>query len=133
MIRRPPRSTRTDTLFPYTTLFRSPRDVATYRASARLLRRSSSSSTPDLRRRQRRPSVWWVKVVALAILERRQAALFADDLANTNLFRVERVNRALRGAAASHFLQALQRETPDVGYGGAADRKSFVKGKRVSE
>src|SRR3546814_4483113 len=27
MIRRPPRSTRTDTLFPYTTLFRSARDV----------------------------------------------------------------------------------------------------------
>src|SRR3546814_7665479 len=28
MIRRPPRSTRTDTLFPYTTLFRSPVDHA---------------------------------------------------------------------------------------------------------
>src|SRR3546814_7313826 len=28
MIRRPPRSTRTDTLFPYTTLFRSPRPCA---------------------------------------------------------------------------------------------------------
>src|SRR3546814_15196781 len=28
MIRRPPRSTRTDTLFPYTTLFRSARDRA---------------------------------------------------------------------------------------------------------
>src|SRR3546814_13330079 len=28
MIRRPPRSTRTDTLFPYTTLFRSDLDVA---------------------------------------------------------------------------------------------------------
>src|SRR3546814_8131143 len=27
MLRRPPRSTRTDTLFPYTTLFRSPGDV----------------------------------------------------------------------------------------------------------
>src|SRR3546814_9512518 len=27
MIRRPPRSTRTDTLFPYTTLFRSPRHL----------------------------------------------------------------------------------------------------------
>src|SRR3546814_7028793 len=27
MIRRPPRSTRTDTLFPYTTLFRSPADL----------------------------------------------------------------------------------------------------------
>src|SRR3546814_21122559 len=31
MIRRPPRSTRTDTLFPYTTLFRSP---APHRATA---------------------------------------------------------------------------------------------------
>src|SRR3546814_2249029 len=28
MIRRPPRSTRTDTLFPYTTLFRSPDELA---------------------------------------------------------------------------------------------------------
>src|SRR3546814_18068906 len=27
MIRRPPRSTRTDTLFPYTTLFRSPSEL----------------------------------------------------------------------------------------------------------
>src|SRR3546814_5754935 len=34
MIRRPPRSTRTDTLFPYTTLFRSPS-------------RFASASTPD--------------------------------------------------------------------------------------
>src|SRR3546814_11160939 len=30
MIRRPPRSTRTDTLFPYTTLFRSARTRAVY-------------------------------------------------------------------------------------------------------
>src|SRR3546814_5441293 len=30
MIRRPPRSTRTDTLFPYTTLFRSPRKVLAF-------------------------------------------------------------------------------------------------------
>src|SRR3546814_20735036 len=30
MIRRPPRSTRTDTLFPYTTLFRSVIDQATW-------------------------------------------------------------------------------------------------------
>src|SRR3546814_13384363 len=28
MIRRPPRSTRTDTLFPYTTLFRSPSPIS---------------------------------------------------------------------------------------------------------
>src|SRR3546814_2943243 len=34
MIRRPPRSTRTDTLFPYTTLFRSPRERAAVHESA---------------------------------------------------------------------------------------------------
>src|SRR3546814_7290918 len=33
MIRRPPRSTRTDTLFPYTTLFRSPINRASWCAS----------------------------------------------------------------------------------------------------
>src|SRR3546814_1641504 len=33
MIRRPPRSTRTDTLFPYTTLFRSKRDWPVLRAN----------------------------------------------------------------------------------------------------
>src|SRR3546814_12801770 len=33
MIRRPPRSTRTDTLFPYTTLFRSPLDAASVDAA----------------------------------------------------------------------------------------------------
>src|SRR3546814_10384861 len=41
MIRRPPRSTRTDTLFPYTTLFRS---VAQGRKVRVLLRRSSSTA-----------------------------------------------------------------------------------------
>src|SRR3546814_7877725 len=37
MILRPPRSTRTDTLFPYTTLFRSPicPRLATFRAASR--------------------------------------------------------------------------------------------------
>src|SRR3546814_7399836 len=40
MIRRPPRSTRTDTLFPYTTLFRSRRfDQGAARGSRRLSRR----------------------------------------------------------------------------------------------
>src|SRR3546814_3708631 len=34
MIRRPPRSTRTDTLFPYTTLFRSDAGAALRRAAA---------------------------------------------------------------------------------------------------
>src|SRR3546814_4741429 len=45
MIRRPPRSTRTDTLFPYTTLFRSADDAA--RPSARHRPRPA---VPDSRR-----------------------------------------------------------------------------------
>src|SRR3546814_3248859 len=36
MIRRPPRSTRTDTLFPYTTLFRSPSSFPPSRREASL-------------------------------------------------------------------------------------------------
>src|SRR3546814_9965684 len=36
MIRRPPRSTRTDTLFPYTTLFRSDRRIAGTRSQPHL-------------------------------------------------------------------------------------------------
>src|SRR3546814_7391473 len=42
MIRRPPRSTRTDTLFPYTTLFRSPQES--------LKMPSEGATSPALRR-----------------------------------------------------------------------------------
>src|SRR3546814_6975771 len=43
MIRRPPRATRTDTLFPYTTLFRA---LRTGRAGARSRRRRRSDASP---------------------------------------------------------------------------------------
>src|SRR3546814_1040889 len=42
MIRRPPRSTRTDTLFPYTTLFRSPRPTRLRAARASVNNRLAS-------------------------------------------------------------------------------------------
>src|SRR3546814_4012433 len=49
MIRRPPRSTRTDTLFPYTTLFRSPVSIAILRWLSRIGRpRSPGSGGPSL-------------------------------------------------------------------------------------
>src|SRR3546814_1448030 len=50
MIRRPPRSTRTDTLFPYTTLFRSPR----YAAADRAARRPEQCADRSRRRRRDR-------------------------------------------------------------------------------
>src|SRR3546814_13054731 len=46
MIRRPPRSTRTDTLFPYTTLFRSPGE----KVLARIVRQKPSFDTARLER-----------------------------------------------------------------------------------
>src|SRR3546814_19686734 len=51
MIRRPPRSTRTDTLFPYTTLFRSHLRVGTYGGLDRTMERNAVGS-----RLQDRPS-----------------------------------------------------------------------------
>src|SRR3546814_14152305 len=51
MIRRPPKSTRTDTLFPYTTLFRAPRQVREVRASRQALR-ADRVDEEDGRRRQ---------------------------------------------------------------------------------
>src|SRR3546814_536636 len=48
MIRRPPRSTRTDTLFPYTTLFRSPDASGAAYVELRLLNSGSASETMTL-------------------------------------------------------------------------------------
>src|SRR3546814_9287309 len=50
MIRRPPRSTRTDTLFPYTTLFRSldHRAIAHQRGEARTVERRRHRDQPQI-------------------------------------------------------------------------------------
>src|SRR3546814_10485210 len=45
MIRPPPRSTRTDTLFPYTTLFRSPLKILGKKMAAVLLGKAAKSSS----------------------------------------------------------------------------------------
>src|SRR3546814_1443841 len=59
MIRRPPRSTRTDTLFPYTTLFRSDRaGLAVFgRATGDASGRHNSLLPPDGGRRSRQGDV----------------------------------------------------------------------------
>src|SRR3546814_1055998 len=66
MIRRPPRSTRTDTLFPYTTLFRSAGLPAAHRPACAAVRRggvAASTQSParpagacHLRRGEARPA-----------------------------------------------------------------------------
>src|SRR3546814_2444821 len=57
MIRRPPRSTRTDTLFPYTTLFRSRPPPHIWPCSSRSCSRWRKSQSPP-RCRCRPPPTW---------------------------------------------------------------------------
>src|SRR3546814_18104179 len=52
MIRRPPRSTRTDTLFPYTTLFRSQAIITHAEAEARALLAKAEADADDLMTRR---------------------------------------------------------------------------------
>src|SRR3546814_1886267 len=58
MIRRPPRSTRTDTLFPYTTLFRSPEPEA-----------QAHDALPDVEQRRARRGIVRVREVLRQLLE----------------------------------------------------------------
>src|SRR3546814_7796655 len=56
MIRRPPRSTRTDTLFPYTTLFRSACEGSAARRESGTAAPASAPWSPRARRRSPRRS-----------------------------------------------------------------------------
>src|SRR3546814_599358 len=92
-IRRPPRSTRTDTLLPYTTLFRSDGQQAVDRAHALVgrLRHAAAAQRIDLapgerpleRRLDRRPSV-------------ERIALGVDDAAEQRLAARDHAARAVR-------------------------------------
>src|SRR3546814_10227086 len=65
MLRRPPRSTRTDTLSPYTTLFRSPFGAMQELLAklARLLRLPQWNPSERLQRR-----LWWGKYITAAFV-----------------------------------------------------------------
>src|SRR3546814_19567802 len=103
MIRRPPRSTRTDTFFPYTTLFRSPRRRR-LRADVVYL----VGAEPTLRRGADRSG--------RRFLRRRRAAGTCLSLALGG-----------DGGAAGRAVAGGPRTRPRSG-----DRKSVVEGKSVS-
>src|SRR3546814_8262912 len=81
MLRQPPRSTRTDTLFPYTPLFRSPREAGHLAEDA--VERNAGEGEPDHRRdhqreNRRRPPVlardighWLTVILAMVIANSR--------------------------------------------------------------
>src|SRR3546814_16595894 len=129
MIRRPPRSTRTDTLFPYTTLFRSGRTVLRQAQHERILiylRVFVSWCEPkSLHRRARKP-----------VVDRRPQPFDRDGRHRNPRFRarrpgmqrVEQMRRRLgQIPRRAELIIAAKRATPDP-----KNRKSVVSGKRVS-
>src|SRR3546814_6921188 len=87
MLRRPPRSTRTDTLFPYTTLFRS---------GAAHSRNASSREADPFDSARARTS--WIRYMDQTLLEVRvtKKTLEADDIASFEL-------KNCNGSSLPHF------------------------------
>src|SRR3546814_4538219 len=96
MIRRPPRSTRTDTLFPYTTLFRSSAGRDRVRPGGGRIRRYPPSSSPS-----RQPQH----------LRHRVAPRFLVDQPQRRPHRAAREDHAVFGAVreGEHLLGARER------------------------
>src|SRR3546814_16871155 len=131
MIRRPPRSTRTDTLFPYTTLFRSPvatarkfgRELLAEEAGDMLARRGEAvvdgRGDQHLDDRRLRPAILFrVEKGAVHIVERRRE----DD---------PRLVMLARFGEAGELRQLRQRAIHTEG-AAARDRQGVGQGKRVS-
>src|SRR3546814_9992093 len=102
MIRRPPRSTRTDTLFPYTTLFRSTLEEG-YRLTSRFAAtlnvdfKATDNLTLSLRSRYNRNSIWQDKSILTYTTGARSRGVDGDPaldfttqlLPTTDSFRIQ--------------------------------------------
>src|SRR3546814_18944096 len=119
MIRRPPRSTRTDTLFPYTTLFRSSlRDavtsVATHRSSAKLAALQAQAFVPGGAH---------IACPLTAILQEhdfvasdsKQVFVWDDPLSlEQQLTAQARIERKRSESGKSESVRIVQRESPHI-------------------
>src|SRR3546814_15881258 len=128
MIRRPPRSTRTDTLFPYTTLFRSLRQEEVAANAARhagiidLLRGIGQTETDEGARRDDPAARRFIRIQGVAITQFGGQERTGLDLIERELA-IQRRSRLAAGA--EHFT---------VNFGDAktvgAERKRGGAGKR---
>src|SRR3546814_5316434 len=111
MIRRPPRSTRTDTLLPYTTLFRS-QDLCDHHPSPQLSRRDRGSGAGV---RQVRRRIWRDHHLCLEH-PRRNPDAFGGGLLRAS----GAGGRGERGAACGSVGAAFHRGADRVGVAGPA-------------
>src|SRR3546814_9484224 len=100
MIRRPPRSTRTDTLFPYTTLFRSTRDNLS----------SRSPSGDGLSSRS--PSGDGAPILSVSQLSAAIKRAVEDGFARV---RVRGELSGAKRAASGHFYASLKDDNAQIG------------------
>src|SRR3546814_16954807 len=97
MIRRPPRSTRTDTLFPYTTLFRSVPDDYRRRQT---LKNSERYITPELKE-------WEDKVLSARERSLAREKLLFEELLDTAATHAPALSRCAWALAQIDALAAL--------------------------
>src|SRR3546814_13552792 len=133
MIRRPPRSTRTDTLFPYTTLFRSLL-TRRHREQARSHRFESSVTGPGAPVRSTGSNPRSKQRLMLTALfgtehEHTMPATFEVQPGKID-FRVQRLDVNLAVAHLDHQQTFLGQMVG--GLGQHSDRKRVVQGKRLS-
>src|SRR3546814_5575826 len=118
MIRRPPRSTRTDTLFPYTTLFRSADRVAAIERALRPAQDFDALDVVDVEHRGLGAvQIDVVEIDADALFEARDRVLLADaaDAGAERRVRAARdFERGVRSEEHTSALQSLMRISYDV-------------------
>src|SRR3546814_3451402 len=101
MIRRPPRSTRTDTLFPYTTLFRSRRETAgACHGNAAAHAMDAGAPAPRHRRHRRRSEE---HTSELQSLMRISYAVFCLKKKKKKTRRIKRSNKAKMKPSTHHI------------------------------
>src|SRR3546814_19347167 len=130
MLWRPPRSTRTDTLFPYTTLFRSPREAAPCRPPMRPGDRERRPCRPPpspagLRRAQLR------KPLHTCFIRERTAPGLSDDGSLGAICRLTALAAHRRSGVATQKAANATHHRSTLPDARTTDRKSGEEGKRV--
>src|SRR3546814_1494115 len=108
MIRRPPRSTRTDTLFPYTTLFRSCRRRRLYRRGLRRRARRSARDRGGGRSEEHTSELQSLMRISYAVFCLHKKKQVIGKMTNDNV-QSDKITRRLSINSSDHVVILLQK------------------------